>query len=302
MGVSRSGAMDIPALVHANQLVGNDESAAGIEVSIFPLRLRLEVDTIFACTGAQCRVLLDDRPVPAWWRVEAKAGQVLILERPTMGMRAYLAFASGLQIDKVMGSRSTDLKGGFGGHAGRGLKRGDTLLLAQKSPSHGSGTGSGIGVALTERASYWKELATGCIEVRALPAAEFEYFTKDAVTTFLGSCYEISAQANRVGYRLSGKPLLLHQSLELLSHGIVPGTVQVPPAGQPIVQMAEANTCGGYPKIATVIESDLWRLAQAPTGCLIRFQLVDVKSALNVHRVLLEKYVRLSEQLNLVKL
>ncbi|MNV96855.1 KipI antagonist [compost metagenome] len=91
--------------------------------------------------------------------------------------------------------------------------------------------------------------------------------------------------------------MLLRQPLELLSHGIVPGTVQVPPAGQPIVQMAEANTCGGYPKIATVIEADLWRLAQAPTGCSVRFCLVDVQSALNAHQDYIQTYTRLSAQI-----
>lgn len=293
LGVSRSGAMDTPSLMFANQLVGNDESAAGIEVSNFPLRLRLEAATTFACAGAQCRMLLDDQPVSTWWRVDANAGQVLKLERPTLGVRAYLAFEGGLDLPVVMGSRSTDLKAGFGGHFGRGLKRDDCLAVLQQPRKNVCG----FGITPEDRAAYWRELATGCVEVRVLPAAEYECFTEDALAAFFSSTYEITAQANRVGYRLSGPPLLLRQPLELLSHGIVPGTVQVPPAGQPIVQMAEANTCGGYPKIATVIEADLWRLAQAPTGCSVRFCLVDVQSALNAHQDYIQTYTRLSAQI-----
>ena len=293
MGVSRSGAMDAPALMFANQLVGNDECAAGIEVSNFPLRLRLEADTTFACTGAQCRMVLDDQPVSTWWRVDAKAGQVLKLERPTLGARAYLAFGGGLDIPLVMGSRSTDLKAGFGGHFGRGLKRDDCLAVLQQPQS----TMSGFGITPEDRAAFWRELGSGCVEVRVLAAAEHECFTEDALAAFSCSTYEITAQANRVGYRLSGPSLLLRQPLELLSHGIVPGTIQVPPAGQPIVQMAEANTCGGYPKIATVIEADLWRLAQAPTGCAVRFCVVDVQSALDIHQYDTQTYGRLSAQI-----
>ncbi|KAB0562445.1 allophanate hydrolase, partial [Helicobacter pullorum NCTC 12824] len=91
-------------------------------------------------------------------------------------------------------------------------------------------------------------------------------------------------QSNRVGYRLEGQPLLRREPVELLSHGIAPGTVQVPPDGQPIIQLAEANTCGGYPKIATVLETDLWRLAQAPVGCAIRFTAVTPDAAVDEHR------------------
>jgi allophanate hydrolase subunit 2 len=116
-----------------------------------------------------------------------------------------------------------------------------------------------------------KELANGCVPVRVLPAAEFGQFTEAAIAAFYSTPYEVTPQANRVGYRLKGTPLHTCHRLELRSHGIAPGTVQVPPAGQPIVQLAEANTCGGYPKIATVIESDLWRLAQTPVGCAIQF-------------------------------
>ncbi|MDH4567056.1 biotin-dependent carboxyltransferase family protein [Pseudomonas sp. BN414] len=291
-GVSRSGAMDGPALGMANRLVGNDDNAAGIEVSIFPFRISVDADTSIACTGCQAPLTLDGCPVPAWSRIEVKAGQVLMLERPLLGVRAYLAFAGGLDVAPVMGSRSTDLKGGFGGHEGRGLKRDDLLQVLPPAEAGGP-----IGIAPAERLAYWTSLAAGCVEVRVLPAAEHSQFNEAAHESFYGTDYKITAQANRVGYRLEGQPLEMVRAVELLSHGISPGTVQVPPAGQPIIQMAEANTCGGYPKIATVVEADLWRLAQAPSGCSVRFRQVEVDEALDLHRDQLASRAHLYERM-----
>ncbi|VVO19358.1 biotin-dependent carboxyltransferase family protein [Pseudomonas fluorescens] len=268
MGVSASGAMDAPALRLANWLIGNDAGAAGLELSVFPFRMRFEGDISFCCTGAHCRITLDDQPIPNWTKCQARAGQRLVIESPLLGVRAYLAFEGGIDVPEILGSRSTDLKGGFGGHEGRGVKRGDHLNVSSTTPHIGKCVPV---IAPYDRLRLKKELANGCVSVRVLPAAEFGQFTEAAIAAFYSTPYEVTPQANRVGYRLKGTPLHTCQRLELRSHGIAPGTVQVPPAGQPIVQLAEANTCGGYPKIATVIESDLWRLAQTPVGCAIQF-------------------------------
>jgi biotin-dependent carboxylase-like uncharacterized protein len=268
MGVSASGAMDAPALRLANWLIGNDAGAAGLELSVFPFRMRFEGDISFCCTGAHCRITLDDQPIPNWTKCQARAGQRLVIESPLLGVRAYLAFKGGIDVPVILGSRSTDLKGGFGGHEGRGLKRGDHLDVSSTRPDIGKCVPV---IAPYDRLRLKKELANGCVSVRVLPAAEFGQFTEAAIAAFYSTPYEVTPQANRVGYRLKGTPLHTCHRLELRSHGIAPGTVQVPPAGQPIVQLAEANTCGGYPKIATVIESDLWRLAQTPVGCAIQF-------------------------------
>lgn len=268
MGVSASGAMDAPALRLANWLIGNDTGAAGLELSVFPFRMRFEGDIAFSCTGAHCRITLDDQPIPSWTKCRARAGQRLVIERPVLGVRAYLAFEGGIDVPEMLGSRSTDLKAGFGGHEGRGLKRSDHLNVISVTSHIGKVVPT---IAPSDRLLLKKELANGCVSVRVLPAAEFGQFTEEAIQAFYSTPYEVTPEANRVGYRLKGVPLHTYQRLELRSHGIAPGTVQVPPAGQPIVQLAEANTCGGYPKIATVIESDLWRLAQTPVGCAIQF-------------------------------
>ncbi|MCY1449670.1 putative protein YbgK [compost metagenome] len=133
------------------------------------------------------------------------------------------------------------------------------------------------------------------LTVRAIAAAQADDFSSASLDAFYSTPYEVTPQANRVGYRLQGQPLQTLRPIELLSHGIAPGTVQVPPAGQPIVQLAEANTCGGYPKIATVLDCDLWRLAQAGVGCSIHFELVTVAEgieALAQHRAALANIQR----------
>ncbi|BDB24079.1 hypothetical protein Tamer19_21900 [Cupriavidus sp. TA19] len=305
IGVGRSGAMDAMALSLANALAGNDDGAAGIEISLFPFRMRFQSDTVFACTGSDSRVLLDERVLAPWWSKRARAGQVLVVERPRRGARAYLAFAGGIDVAPVLGSRSTDLKGGFGGWEGRGLRRGDVLPLANATPEATPAAkpalqGSGLGLIPNDIPAFWQELSQGCVTVRAVPAAEYEQFSEQARTAFTGTEYKVTPDANRQGYRLAGEALTLTWPLELLSHGIVPGTVQVPPSGQPIIQLAEANTCGGYPKIATVIEADLWRLAQAPVGCRVRFMAVGQDQALAASQAQSEERASLRSNLALM--
>ncbi|WP_233889073.1 biotin-dependent carboxyltransferase family protein [Paraburkholderia flagellata] len=277
-GLSRGGAMDSLALSVANAMVGNEPSEAGIEISLFPFRFRLVEDLDFAVAGADCPVRVENELVAPWWGRSARGGQTVVIEHPRRGARAYLAIGGGIDVEPVMGSRSTDLKASFGGMEGRGLKRGDTLKR-RPGPSVPQRRASGLGVVPKDLPSFWQELSAGQVIVRVLEGAEYRLFTASARKSFEESDYEITTDANRVGYRLSGSTLPLEAPIELLSHGIVPGTVQVPPSGQPIVQLAEANTCGGYPKIATVIEADLWKLAQAPVGCRVRFQITDIDIA-----------------------
>ena len=268
-GVSLAGAMDRHALALANALLGNDDGAAGLEIALFPFRLRFHVPAAFALAGAVCPARLDGRALPPAWTSVAAAGDTLTLEPPVRGGRAYLAFAGGIDVPLVLGSRSTDLKSGFGGHEGRGLKRGDRLALGGASPLAEAIRAPGFGAA---DPSPLPELGR-LTRVRVLPAAEWDAFTDAARDAVLVTDWQLTADCNRQGFRLAGPALSLRQPLELFSHGILPGTVQVPPNGQPIVQMAEANTCGGYPKIAVVIAADLGLLAQTPAGGRVRFAL-----------------------------
>ena len=296
-GVGRSGMMDAPALEIANLMIGNERDAAGLEVALFPFRLRFEVDTVFALTGADCPAKIGEREMPCWWAMNASAGEVLTLGLPRSGARAIIAFQGGIQVPQVLGSCSTDLKSGFGGLEGRGLNRGDRLPLAARAKPLKMDGGFGADPSGL-RAPFGRDEH---ILLRVLPSAEFDAFTDEAVSHFLRTDWLVTNDANRMGYRLSGPELSLTRKLELFSHGIMPGTVQVPPNGQPIIQLAEANTCGGYPKIANVIEADLWKLAQAPAGARLHFVMTDRATAIAALRQERDFMTRLAASANLMR-
>ena len=269
LGVGWSGAMDPLALAAGNILLGNDENAAAIEIPVFPFRVRFARSTVFAVTGADCAPRLDDVPVLPWWAQRAEAGQVLSLSVPKkatwQASRAYLCVAGGIEVPLVLGSRSTQLRGAFGGHEGRPLQNGDAVPMAEPGRRLRSGFGlvpPGLGLPFE---------ADGVAAVRVLPAAEYECFTSASHDALWSTPWKITPQSNRYGYRLEGQQLKPVRPLELRSHGIVPGVIQVPHGGQPIIQMRDAQPSGGYPKIGTVIGADLWRLGQAPIGSSIRF-------------------------------
>ena len=269
-GVGTSGAMDPLALAAGNILLGNDEGAAAIEVPVFPFQVRFVHDCAFAVTGADVAARLDDTPLLPWWFSQARAGQVLHLGLPQggawRGSRAYLCLAGGVDVHRVLGSRSTQLRGAFGGHEGRALRQGDTLRFGQ---SHDEMRPTDFGLVAPALALPLQ--AGGLPAVRVLPAAEYALYSQASHAAFWAEPWKITAQSDRYGYRLSGTPLEAVSALEMRSHGIVPGVIQVPPGGQPIVQMRDAQPSGGYPKLGTVIEADLWRLGQAPVGSRVRF-------------------------------
>lgn len=298
IGVCGSGAMDAPALSMANWMVGNDAAAAGIEISIFPFRVRFHRPVRFACTGAITTLEMQARKLPSWWAASADAGEVLTIAAPGRGARAYLAIAGGIDVPLVLGSCSTDLKSGFGGMEGRGLRKGDRLALAASGRVEAT-EATPFGVGPASRFQFFSQVAAGAATIRVLASAEYPQFTADAMHAFQQSDYRLTPDCNRQGFRLDGHALATRKPLELLSHGIVPGTVQVPPSGQPIVQMAEANTCGGYPKIANVIEPDLWRLAQLRPGQRIRFALVDHDTAVAAIRDQAHEQARICQGLAL---
>jgi biotin-dependent carboxylase-like uncharacterized protein len=275
IGVTACGAMDPLALRAGNILLGNDEGAAGIELQTFPFRATFDQDTAVALTGADACAVLDGIPMPPWWALPVRAGQELVLPAPASGARAYLCVAGGIDVPLVMGSRATSLRGDFGGHQGRALRNGDRL-------PHGTATlpEAGFGVVPPEVALADHFPQGEVLLLRAIPAGEYDLFTRDA-DSFWVQDWKISAQSNRTGFRLSGDPVRPDNPVEMRSHGIVPGVIQVPPSGEPIIQMADANTAGGYPKIAGVIEVDLWRLGQARIGSRIRLIRSDTAVAID---------------------
>ncbi|PLR34699.1 allophanate hydrolase [Chimaeribacter californicus] len=279
LGVSVSGVMDPLALRAGNILLGNDENAAAIEVQMFPFRVRFAADTSISLTGADCRARLDGVELPAWWGCAVKRGQVLEMRYPRHGARGYLCVAGGIDVPPVLGSRSTALRGSFGGFDGRPLQRGDRLATGiATAPPLSPG---GIGIEPPEQAmpQAFTRNSAGLVTVRAIPSGEYPLFAADA-GRFWQQPWQVSRQSNRTGYRLAGAPIFPAKTVEMRSYGLIPGIVQVPPAGEPIIQLSDANTAGGYPKIACVIEEDLWRLGQVQPGQSIQLVRSDAQGAI----------------------
>lgn len=266
LGVSQGGALDVPALKIANLLVGNTPEAAGLEITLGQFSAEFTQAGWIALTGAGCDAQLDGKPLWTGWRYPVKPGQQLVLNLPKHGMRSYLAIAGGIAVPEILHSRSTDLKAGFGGLQGRQIKDGDSLPLGRNTTSP------------TQVAGVKQLLFNN--RIRALPGPEYHEFSPESQDNFWRSAWQLSPQSNRMGYRLNGNlPLVRTTDREMLSHGLLPGVVQVPPNGQPIVLMADAQTTGGYPRIACVIEADLYHLAQIRLGDPIHFVACTVAQA-----------------------
>ncbi len=281
LGICPGGALDTLALTVANRLVGNEDGAAGLELTLGNCEIRFHAPTRIALTGDAFGARLDARPVPSGWSVPVEAGQVLRLqgqasgERP--GLRTWLAVAGGIDVEPMLGSRSTDLKAGFGGLEGRALRKGDRLPLGQSRLTEAQRARRAFGVRPPDNTFA----DDGATVLRVMAGPEAAQFTVASVKEFHAARWRITPQSNRMGSRLAGPELKRKRGVgDMLSAGVIPGTVQVPPSGQPIILMGDSQTTGGYPRIAVVIRADLWKLAQAPLGGLLRLQEVDAAAAL----------------------
>lgn len=280
-GVGTAGAMDRLALICGNLLLGNSEDAAAIEVQVFPFEARFERESEISLTGATCEATVDGKTILPWSSVRVAPGSLLRLGLPSSarwrGSRAYICVAGGIDVPVVLGSRSTQLRGAIGGLEGRALRQGDKLLFG--SPNDASRIPVGTGIL--PPAIALPLMMEGLPAVRVLPAAEYQCFKSESQSDLWLKPWKVTPQSDRYGYRLSGPVLEPLAPMELRSHGIVPGVIQVPHGGQPIVQMCDAQPSGGYPKIGTVIEADLWRLGQAPIGSSVRFMEIGWDEALH---------------------
>jgi KipI family sensor histidine kinase inhibitor len=271
-GVSGAGPLDVAAHAAANRTVGNLEGAAGLECTVVGPSLSFLTAVRFAVAGADLGAVLERAdlgpwPVPLGAAVLARPGNVLRFAGRRSGCRAYVAFAGGIDVPAVLGSRACDLQGGFGGFEGRALARGDRLALD---------TAGDDAIGHDRRPAHCGSSAT----VRVVLGPQEDQLEPEAVSRFLATAWRVGSTSDRVGCRLEGLPLRHRGAGEILSDGMVPGSIQVPPDGLPIVMMADGPTTGGYPKIATVVEGDLPRLAQlVPGEGELRFEAVTVEEA-----------------------
>lgn len=266
-GIGPSGVMDLRAYEAANFLVGNMQGEAVLEATLMGPTIRFAQETIFALTGADMMPSLDGQSVPMNRALCAKAGQTLRLQMAVEGCRGYLAFAGGIDVPRVLGSRSTNLKCALGGFQGRKLAAGDILPLSDGMPGS---------------ESYLQELATRSVTavpyphevtVRVIAGPQQDAFTRAGWRTFLHTPYQVSVNSDRMGCRLEGAVIEAKHGTDIISDGIVNGSIQVTAGGLPIILLADRQTTGGYAKIATVLSEDLPKLAQVRPGDVLRFTL-----------------------------
>lgn len=274
-GVPVSGAMDQQAAAIANILVGNEDNEAVLEVTMLGPRIEFQEANCIAVTGGDLTPQLDGKSLPMNRAVAVQKGQVLSFAAPRSGCRAYIAFAGGLDVPLVMGSRSTYLKAKIGGLEGRKLDKED--VLAFRAPVAQLPNMEKRAVADAE--TFTKPDVT----LRVLLGPQDDAFTEAGVKTFLGETYAVTVQSDRMGCRLDG-PVIEHvKDGNIISDGISFGAIQVPSEGKPIIMVADRQTVGGYTKIATVISADFSKAAQIKAGDKIRFVQVGISEAQDLY-------------------
>ena len=263
-GIASGGALDPWALALANLLAGNARGAAALEITLAGPTLRFHVATRIALCGAEIEADIDGAPISSARPIDLPAGSTLRLGRCGAGARAYLAVRGGIAVEPMLGSTSTDLRAGFGGLHGRFLQRGDRLPLA---------TDATIDATSLRIPAWWIDAALddrprgGDTVIRVLPGLDR---TSPADALFART-WTISADSNRQGLRLQGEALAAADRRERVSEPVVPGTLQLPSDGAPIVLLADAQTHGGYPRIGHAIRADWPLLAQLRPGDRLRF-------------------------------
>jgi antagonist of KipI len=287
-GVSSGGALDSHALRVANLLAGNDETAAGLEITFGGLRLRFADERIAVWCGGDFEARIGSVRLPAGHPVLVGAGEEFFIGSPAEGCRAWLAISGGVNAPIVLGSRSADLRSGFGGVHGRPLRDGEGFSLGDNSAR----AKTLIGKLRKERIARWKpphdwSNPAQCDPVlRFIRGSDAHRFNETALERLTNAAFSVSPDSDRMGVRLEGLRLERRDDVDLLSEAVTPGTVQVPPNGKPILLLNDCQTIGGYPKIAHVITVDSPIAAQLCPGADVRFCEVSLSEA---HSLLFER-------------
>ncbi|MEE4264673.1 MAG: biotin-dependent carboxyltransferase family protein [Desulfobacteraceae bacterium] len=271
-GVAPSGALDTFALRVANLLVGNREDQAGLETMLLGPGIRFLTDVAIAVTGGNLQPSRNKQPVEMWRSHVFQKDDVLSFGNAVSGFRAYIAVAGGIGVPRIMGSRSTNLFSGFGGHQGRTLKKED-ILICGKPRGPVSDTGHAFNPDwIPQYSDKWK--------LRVVLGPQDDHFPDDSLDTFFDGTYTMSQDSDRTGIRLEGPAVRCKPEVEasIVSEGVVAGAIQIPGDGKPIIILGETVT-GGYRKIATVISADLPLLGQIKPGDGIQFEALSLDEA-----------------------
>ena len=272
-GVPTSGPMDVFSFHAANALLANLPTCAVVEIGMGDITFRVLQDCVISVTGVGYSLSIYIWDFALWNSYFVRAGWTIRLNKLDFGMWAYLAVTGSVQTQPTLGSRSTYLRGAFGGIQGRPLQVGDVIRS-----SHPSASLNELAARTLPEDARPTYVEHPIIDVILGP--QTKYFTEESMETFFSSAYSVNLTSDRMGYRLEGPSLIYRNKTELISEGMNFGAIQVPSSGQPIVMMADCPTTGGYPKIGAVASADLPLLAQcSPNRSRIRFREITVVKA-----------------------
>jgi biotin-dependent carboxylase-like uncharacterized protein len=271
-GVPPSGALDAFSLRVGNLLVGNREEEASLEITLMGSKIKALKEVVIAITGGDLSPMLNKESLDMWRTHLLVEGDAITFKKARAGCRAYLAVSGGVVVPKIMGSFSTYLSGNFGGLEGRKLRRGDILYTLDISSSLNK-----LGFRFP---NDWIPSLDREVPLRIIPGPQDHHFTEKGFQTFCSSPYQVTPQCDRMGVRLDGPKIERRSDVEesIISEGLISGTIQVPGDGKPIIILTELVT-GGYTKIATIISTDLPKVAQLKPGDQVRFKPISMEEA-----------------------
>ncbi len=288
MGVSPGGVLDPMAARVANLLVGNAEDAAVLEIALGQARFSFEDERLLAWCGGDFEVRAGGDAFPAGHVCIVRPGDEVVVGAAQVGCRLWLAVSGGIDVPVVLGSRSTDLRAGFGGFSGRRLRDGDQLSLGQITAASRSRMAALPG----RRCSSWSASSAWARPEKRFPVLHFvrgvdwNRFEKESQDAIHQQVFLVGPESNRMGVRLRGPELKRREAEELASQAVAQGALQVPASGDPILLLGDCGSIGGYPKIAHIITADLAVAAQLRTGDQLRFAETTIEEA---HRLLAEQ-------------
>jgi len=294
LGIGPGGAMDQFAMRTSNFLVGNDREAV-IELGYSSAEILFRQDCVASVTGNGFFVEINEVVVPFWKPFKIKAGVVLKLKKNSAGAWTYLAVHGGWEAQEWLGSLTTNLSAGAGGFNGKALQKNDEVNIDKAEVQIDEIKILPWGISTIELNGVYSSVK----EVRCIASVETNLLSQEAKEKITSQEFVVSNKSNRMGYRLHGPSLSLSEPMELISSPVDFGTIQLLPDGNLIVLMADHQTTGGYPRIASVIKADLPKLAQAMPGEKIRFKMISLTDAESEWRFLEQRLVELKRSCHL---
>ena len=269
-GISKSGAADDLSIRLGNLIVGNNENAASIEMTLVGGEFKFDIDSTIVLTGSKFAAMIDNKSIPFNEIVKISANQTLSIGQTMEGARCYLAVKGGIDVTNVFSSKTTHLTSKMGGIDGRALIKDDQLMIGKSI--------TGVGPII-----YNNILDINMSKLLIIKGIQENYISKLTWKKFLNQEYKVSNLSSRMGIRLEGESLNLENNNEIITEGVPLGAIQLPRSGNPIVSFVEHQTTGGYPKIANVISSEMHKVGQLKPGDKFKFELISLDEAEKLH-------------------